>query len=139
MAQPATNIRTTPTWSSPSYTPQKPTVVKSDQEAEDVNIKIGKIIFYITCALGSGFSIGLTASNALVSVSPTGRDTRPGSTLMHSALPRADHGSVYCWQRLTMKSSGSVAACSSKALSSTDPFDLRRLISRSSRWVTHHV
>jgi hypothetical protein len=43
-------------WQSPAHgAPQPPVTKKTDEEPEDVSIKIGKMIFYITCALGLWF------------------------------------------------------------------------------------
>ena len=42
-------------WNRPAPTASQPTVPKSDEEREDVSIKFGKMIFYITCALGLWF------------------------------------------------------------------------------------
>lgn len=54
MAQAARQYDPAPVWNSPAHA-QQPAVAKTDEEREEVKIKIGKMIFYITCALGLWF------------------------------------------------------------------------------------
>ena len=56
MAQPAHQYDPQPTWNRPAPSAAQPAVTKkTEEEREDVSIKIGKMIFYITCALGLWF------------------------------------------------------------------------------------
>jgi hypothetical protein len=55
MAQPAHQNDPGRAWNRPSPSASQPAVSKPDEEREDVSIKIGKMIFYITCALGLWF------------------------------------------------------------------------------------
>jgi hypothetical protein len=57
MAQPAHQYDPRPTWNrpAPSAAAQPAATKKTEEEREDVSIKIGKMIFYITCALGLWF------------------------------------------------------------------------------------
>ena len=56
MAQPARQYDPRPTWDRPAASATPPAVTKNtEEEREDVSIKIGKMIFYITCALGLWF------------------------------------------------------------------------------------
>ena len=55
MAQPARQYEPSRTWNSPAHGVQQPSVTKPDEGQDDVSIKIGKMIFYITCALGLWF------------------------------------------------------------------------------------
>jgi hypothetical protein len=54
MAQPAQQ-HAERVWNRPAATASQPAVTKADEERDDVSIKIGKMIFYITCALGLWF------------------------------------------------------------------------------------
>ena len=56
MAQPAHQYDPGREWNRPAPSAQHPAVIKkTDEEREDVSIKIGKMIFYITIALGLWF------------------------------------------------------------------------------------
>ncbi len=52
MALPAHQYDPVREWNRPPPSASKPAVTKTDEKREDVSIKIGKMIFYITIALG---------------------------------------------------------------------------------------
>ena len=49
----------------PPYGAAKPAVEENEHEQQPIEIKIGKMIFYVTVALGYGSSTGLTVFNVL--------------------------------------------------------------------------
>jgi hypothetical protein len=55
MAQPARRYDPERAWNRPAPSASQPAVNKTEEEHDDVSIKIGKMIFYITCALGLWF------------------------------------------------------------------------------------
>ena len=55
MAQPARQFEPGRAWNSPAQSAPQPSVSKTDEGQDDISIKIGKMIFYITCALGLWF------------------------------------------------------------------------------------
>jgi hypothetical protein len=55
MAQAAQPYNPARNWDRPAPGAAQTAVTKTDEEREDVSIKIGKMIFYITCALGLWF------------------------------------------------------------------------------------
>jgi len=55
MAEPARQYDPGRVWTSPAPRVPQPAATQTDEEREDVSIKIGKMIFYITVAAGLWF------------------------------------------------------------------------------------